>query len=149
MSTITNHLIGKQGPLAPWKAKIGPNASGLRADLKDEYDCIVSVLNEVQVAVKKSNRKRKFDKKALNFGATVSSNAAYAEMAANTSPTTQRGKAKHINSVRGSGRGMDTFVRWEHDTVVSEHSHRIAHDQARLFLGCNLLDVSTDSPLFH
>ena len=104
VTTITNHLIGKSGGLSSWKPKIGPNAPGFRADLRDEYNRIVSVLIDDRAAVKEANRKRKIEKKARNVGATVSSDAAYAEMAANPSPTAQRAKAIHINSGREAAR---------------------------------------------
>ena len=96
VNTVTNHLIGKSGPLSNWKPKIGPNAPGFRAYLRDEYNRIVSVLIDDRAAVKEANRKRKIEKKARNVGATVSSDAAYAEMAANPSPTAQRAKSSHI-----------------------------------------------------
>ena len=44
---------------------------------------------------------------------------------------------------------MDNYVVKSFAHTVNEWSDRIAHDQARLFFGCNFPDRAADSPLFH
>ena len=44
---------------------------------------------------------------------------------------------------------MGQFLKSGFANTVLEHSDRIAHDQARLFIGCSFSDFTADSPSFH
>ena len=92
-----------------------------------------------------AKRKRTLDKKALKAGATKSSDLSFKEMQSSPSDTAKIAVAKKI---RHSG-GMGQFLTSGFATVVSQHSDRIAHDQARLFIGSSFPDSAADSPLFH
>ena len=145
MGTLTNFLIGKAGTLRGLKPKLGPNAPGFRTGLKEEYNRIAKILSGQRAIRQQAKRKRTLDKKALNAGATKSSDLSFKEMQSNPSDTAKRALAKKI---RQSGK-IGQFVTSGFATIVSEHSDRIAHDQARLFIGSSFPDNAADSPLFH
>ena len=44
---------------------------------------------------------------------------------------------------------MGQFPKSEFVNTVSEHSDWIAHDQARLFIGCSFPESAVNSPLFY
>jgi len=143
--TLTNFLIGKAGTLRGLKPKLGPNAPGFRIALTEEYYKLAKIVSGQRVIRQQAKRKRTLDKKALKAGATKSSDLSFKEMQSSPSDTAKIAVAKKI---RHSG-GMGQFLTSGFATVVSQHSDRIAHDQARLFIGSSFPDSAADSPLFH
>ena len=143
--TITGYLIGRPGAIANFRAQVHPGAAGFRADLRAEYDRLVAALNAGRAESKELKRKRKEQKRSLNAGAAASSDGAFKQMGDSPSSTADRSKVRRTKSVGA----MDTFVRRQHATVVGQHSDKLAHDQARLFIGCNISDATADSPLLH
>ena len=143
--TITGYLIGRIGTTANFRAQVHPGAAGFRAGLRAEYDRLVAALNAGRADSKELKRKRKEQKRALNAGAAASSDGAFKQMGNSPSSTANRSKVRRTKSVGA----MDTFVRRQRGAVVGEHSDKLAHDQARLFIGCNISDAAADSPLFH
>ena len=75
----------------------------------------------------------------------MASDAAFTEIKAAPSTTAKRAKRKQARAVGG----MNEYVVKGFAQTVNEWSDRIAHDQARLFFGCNFPDRTADSPLFY
>ena len=78
--TLTNFLIGKPDTLRGLKPKLRPNTPGFRTGLRKEYDRIAKILSDRRVIRQQAKRKRTLEKKALNAGATKSSDLSFKEM---------------------------------------------------------------------
>ena len=142
--SLTNHLIGKPGVLGPCKARINPKSPGFRAAFKEEYHNLTKELTAGRDENQIIKRKRKMARMSLNAGAAAASDAAFAEMDAKPSATIQKAKAK----LEKMGGNMDNFV-WKRSKKIAQWGDKVAHDQARMFIGCNFSDKAADSPLFH
>ena len=142
---LENSLIGKVNTLGSYKPKISLKSKGFRTSLSEEFVKLTKSVQRERDETLAGKRKRAANKKAFKYGATMSSNAAYTDMKAAPSATAKRAKAKQAKAV-GS---MDKYVVKSFAHTVNEWSDRIAHDQARLFFGCNFPDRTADSPLFH
>ena len=104
---LTNFLIGKPGTLRGLKPKLGPNAPGFRTGLREEYDRIAKILSDQRGIRQQAKRKRTLDKKALNAGATKSSDLSFKEMQSNPSDTAKRHQAKKSGNLAR----WDSFLR--------------------------------------
>ena len=145
VQSLTNALIGKPNTLGHFKPKIGPNTPGFRISLSAEYTRLTNTLAADRKLSQVNKRKRTKAKKALCFGATVSSDTAFKAMKAAPSDTAKRAQDKQLRAI---GK-MEGYVTKGFARIVSEWTNRIAHDQARLFIGSNIPDQTADSPLFY
>jgi len=145
-ATVVGYLIGRVDAVAnvARMPRIHPRAAGFRADLQDAYDLLTLTLKAARVRGKQQKRQFSQLKQSQQRGAATSSAAAFKQMNDSPSPTSHRSKVRRTKSVGA----MDSFVHRQRAEVVVQHSDRIAHDQARLFVGCNISDVTADSPLF-
>jgi len=146
VATIIGYLIGRADTVASVARmpRIHPGAAGFRADLRDACDLLVSTLKAARARGKQYKRQFSQLKQSQQRGAATSSAAAFKQTNDSPSATSHRSKVRRTKSVGA----MDSFVHRQRAEVIVQHSDRIAHDQARLFVGCNVSDVTADSPLF-
>ena len=84
---LENALIGRVNTLGSYKPKISLKTKGFRTSLSEDFVQLTKSLQREREKTMVGKRKRVANKKALKYGATMSSNAAYTEMKATPSDT--------------------------------------------------------------